>query len=118
MKILIYSPVFYPSVGGIETVVSMLANEFIKQGHEVNLVTQIPATDSKFFAFEVIRKPNWQQLLKLTKWCDIYFQACISLKGILPLLIIRRPWIVTHQTWYCRADGSLGLQDYLKLFFN
>lgn len=116
MKILIYSPVFYPSVGGIETVVSMLANEFIKQGHEVNLVTQIPATDSKFFAFEVIRKPNWQQLLKLTKWCDIYFQACISLKGILPLLIIRRPWIVTHQTWYCRADGSLGLQDYLKLF--
>lgn len=116
MKILIYSSVFYPSFGGIETVVSILSNEFIKQGHEVKLVTQIPATDSKTFPFEIIRQPSWQQLLKLTKWCDIYFQACVSLKAIWPLLIIRRPWVVTHQTWYCRADGSLSWQDYLKRF--
>lgn len=116
MKILIYSPVFYPSFGGIETVISILANEFIKQGHEVKLATQATATDSKTFPFEVIRQPNWQQLLKLTKWCDIYFQACVSLKGLWPLLIIRRPWVVTHQTWYCRTDGSLSWQDYLKLF--
>jgi glycogen synthase len=112
-----YSPVFYPSFGGIETVVSILANEFIKQGHQVKLVTQVAATDSKTFPFEVIRQPNWQQLLKLTKWCDIYFQACISLKGLWPLLMIRRPWVVTHQNWYSRIDGSLGWQDYLKLFF-
>jgi len=32
------------------------------------------------------------------------------------LLIIRRPWVVTHQTWYCRSEGSLSLQDYLKRF--
>lgn len=116
MKILIYSPVFYPSFGGIETVVSILANEFVKQGHEVKLVTQIPTKEPNLFPFEVIRKPNWRQLIKLTKWCNIYFQACVSLKGILPLLMIRRPWLVTHQTWYCRVDGSLGLQDHLKQF--
>jgi glycogen(starch) synthase len=116
VKILIYSTVFYPSFGGIETVVSILANEFLKQGHEVKLVTQIPATNSNLFPFEVIRKPSWQQLIELTKWCNIYFQACVSLKGLWPLLIIRRPWVVTHQTWYCRVDGRLGLQDYLKQF--
>lgn len=116
MKILIYSSVFYPSFGGIETVVSILSKEFTKQGHEVKLVTQVPAADSKTFPFEVIRKPTWPQLLKLTQWCDIYFQACVSLKGIWPLLIICRPWVVTHQTWYCRADGSLSWQDYLKRF--
>lgn len=116
MKILIYSPVFYPSFGGIETVVSILANEFVKQGHEVKLVTQVSTTESNIFPFEVIRKPSWQRLIKLTKWCNIYFQACISLKGILPLLIISKPWVVTHQTWYCRVDGSLGWQDYLKRF--
>lgn len=116
MKILIYSPVFYPSFGGIETVVSILSNEFVNQGNEVKLVTQVPATDSKLFPFEVIRQPSWQQLIKLTKWCDIYFQACVSLKGIWTLLIIPRSWVVTHQTWYYRSDGSLGLQDYLKRF--
>ena len=116
MKILIYSSVFYPSFGGIETIISILSNEFTKHGHEVKLVTQVPVTDSKTFPFEVIRQPNWQQLLQLTKWCDIYFQACVSLKGLWPLLIIRRPWVVTHQTWYCRANGSLSWQDYLKHF--
>lgn len=116
MKILIYSPLFYPSVGGLETVVSILAQEFVHQGHEVKLVSQIPATDSKIFPFEVIRHSHPQQLLNLTRWCDIYFQGCVSLKGIWPLLIIRRPLVVTHQTWYRRLDGSLGWQDYLKHF--
>lgn len=116
MKILIYSTVFYPSIGGIESTISILANEFVKQGHEVKLVTQVPTVDSKKFSFEVIRLPSWQQLLQLTKWCDIYFQGCVSLKGIWPLLIIRRPWVVTHQTWYCRLDSSLAWQDYLKRY--
>ena len=116
MKILIYSSVFYPSLGGIETVVSSLTHEFVFQGHEVKLVTQVPAPDSKVFPFEVIRRPSWQKLLKLTAWCDVYFQICMSLKGIYPLLMIRKPWIVTHQNWYSRLDSSLGIQDYLKRF--
>ncbi len=116
MKILIYSSVFYPSLGGIETVVSSLAHEFVSQGHEVKLVTQVPAPDSKVFPFEVIRRPSWQKLLRLTSWCDVYFQVCMSFKGILPLLIIRRPWVVTHHNWYSRLDGRLGIQDYFKLF--
>jgi glycogen synthase len=116
VKILIYSPLFYPSIGGIETTLSILAHEFVERGHEVKVVSHVPAKDSKTFSFEVIRNPGWQKLLKLTQWCDIYFQGCVSLKGIWPLLIIRRPLVVTHQTWYCRSDGSIGLQDYLKRY--
>ncbi len=114
MKILIYSPLFYPSIGGIETTVSILAHEFVNQGHEVKIVSQVPATEEKFFPFEIIRQPGWEKLLKLTRWCDVYFQGCVSLKGIWSFLIVRRPWVVTHQTWYCRSDGSVGWQDYLK----
>jgi len=116
MKILIYSPLFYPSIGGTETVVSILAHQFNEQGHEVKLVSQTPATDAKTFPFQVIRNPTTQQLLKLTSWCDVYFQAHVSLKGIWPLLIIRKPLVITHQTWYCRLDGTLGWQDNLKKF--
>jgi glycosyltransferase involved in cell wall biosynthesis len=116
VNILIYSPAFYPSIGGLETVISLLAHEFDSQGHEVKLVSQIPATDAKFFPFEIIRQPNPQQLLELTRWCEVYFQGCISLKGIWPLLISRKPLAVTHQTWYRRADGSLGWHNYVKHF--
>lgn len=116
MKVLVYSPFFYPSIGGLETVVSILAHEFVFQGHEVKLVSQIPATDTKFFPFEVIRKPSLQKLKELTCWCDIYFQPNISLKGIWPLFIHPKPWVVSHNGWYTRVDGSFGWQDYLKHF--
>jgi len=116
MNILIYSPLFYPSIGGIETIISILAHEFVCQGHQVKLVSQTPATDSKYFYFEIIRNPNLEQLLKLTRWCNVFFQGCVSLQGIWPLLIIPRPLVVTHQAWYCRTDGSISWQDYLKYF--
>lgn len=82
----------------------------------MKVVSHVPANDAEPFPFEIIRNPGWQKLLKLTQWCDIYFQGCVSLKGIWPLLMIRRPLVVTHQTWYCRSDGSIGLQDYLKRY--
>jgi glycosyltransferase involved in cell wall biosynthesis len=116
VKILIYSPLFYPSIGGIETTLSILAHEFVNQGHQVKVVTQVSAKDSKNFPFEVIRKPTWQKLLNLTRWCDIYFQGCVNLKGVWPLLISPKPWVVTHQTWYRRLDGRVGFQDYLKRY--
>ncbi|MDB9474276.1 glycosyltransferase family 4 protein [Dolichospermum circinale] len=116
MKILIYSPLFYPSIGGLETIISTLAHEFIYQGHEVKLISQTPATDSKQFPFEVIRQPSKKQVLQLTYWCEVYFQGCVSLKGIYPLLFVHRPLVISHHTWYRRTDGSESWQDYLKKF--
>lgn len=116
MNILIYSPLFYPSIGGLETVASILAHEFVAQRHQVKLITKTPSSYLNNFPFEVIRKPYYSKFLNLTDWCDIYFQTCISLKGIWPLVIHSRHWVVTHQTWYHRPNGNLSWQDYLKLF--
>jgi glycosyltransferase involved in cell wall biosynthesis len=114
VKILIYSPLFYPSVGGLETVVSILAHEFVEQGHTVKLVSNVPTTDRKVFPFQVIRKPNPLKLLNLTQWCDIYFQGCVSLKGLWPLIFISKSLVITHQTWYRSPDGSMNWQNHLK----
>ncbi len=40
MKICLYTPIFYPYIGGIQTVVFLLANEFVKFGHDVTVVTE------------------------------------------------------------------------------
>ncbi|HEY9664807.1 MAG TPA: glycosyltransferase family 4 protein, partial [Allocoleopsis sp.] len=58
--------------------------------------------------------PTLQQLLQLTHWCDVFFQGCVSLKGIWTPFLVPRPLIITHQTWYRRADGSTNWQDHLK----
>jgi glycogen synthase len=116
MKILIYSPSFYPNIGGLETIISTLAHEFTYQEHEVKLVSQTPATDSKDFPFEIIRQPKPQQLLKLTHWCNVFFQGCVSLNGLWPLFLVPRPLVITHQTWYRRVDGGMDWQNHLKYF--
>lgn len=116
MKILIYSPFFYPSIGGLETVVSILAHEFVAQAHEVKLVSQIPAKDDTAFPFEVIRRPDAGKLLQLMRWCDLFFQPSISLKGIWPLMLQPKPWVVSHNNWYRRDNDRLSWQDYLKHF--
>ena len=116
MKILIYSPSFYPRIGGLESVVSSLAQEFTVLGHTVKLVSLTRANDNKMFPFEVIRNPAPQQLLQLADWCDVFFQGCVSMKGLWPHLFIHRPLVITHQTWYRRANGQCNWQDRLKHF--
>ena len=114
MKILISSYNFYPDIGGIETISSILADQFVTIGHEVKLVTQTLANDPKNFPFEVIRQPSLQKLLNLVRWCDIFFHNNISLQSAWPLLLIRKPWIITHHTWITNMNGKSSWQAYLK----
>ncbi len=114
MKILFSSHFFPPGVGGIEEVSGILANEFAKRGHEVIVVTQ--TLEEEEFPFEVVRTPHAGQLWRLTRWCDVVFHNNISLRTAWPLACIRRPWIVAHQTWIARTDGSRATVDRLKLW--
>lgn len=116
MNILIYSPLFYPSIGGTETVTEILAVGFVEAGHQVKVISQTPAseTEEKSFSFAIIRQPKPPEFLRLMQWCDVFFQGSVSLKGLWPLLLIRRPLVVTHHTWYRRPEGGLKLPDRLK----
>ncbi|MEL7067686.1 MAG: glycosyltransferase family 4 protein [Cyanobacteria bacterium J06581_3] len=116
MRILVYSPLFYPSIGGLESIIESLAYEFSGQGHEVKVISTLIDKDLKNFPFEVVRQPSFPKVLSLVDWCDIFFHGCISLKGIWPLLSKPRPLIATHQTWYRRPSGNVSWQDGLKLW--
>lgn len=103
MKLLFYSPVFYPSIGGIETINSILTENFSKAGIEVIVITPIllgRQDDDKRFNFKIIRTKKKSVLWKYYRWCDVYFQSVLSLKGVWPLLIRPKRWIVVHHTCY------------------
>ena len=112
MKILICSHSFHPSVGGIETVSRILAEEFTRQGATVTLVTETLGTGS--YPYSVIRQPSSVELLRVGRRADLILQSNISLKTLLPLLLLRKPIVITHHTWLTRADGHLGWQDRIK----
>lgn len=115
MRVLVYSPAFLPSIGGLELVTATVAEELARRGCEVVVVTGTVGDDEGDEApYEVVRRPSRRQLLALVRWCEVFFQANVSLRGLWPLLLVRRPWVVSHHSWYCRTDGRLAWQDRLK----
>lgn len=114
MKILIYSPAFLPMIGGLELNVANFAERFARAGHEVTVVTRTAARGQDDFPYRVVRRPSGWELLRWTRWCDVFHQANVSLRGLWPLLMVRRPWVVSHHSWYCRTDGRVAWQDRLK----
>jgi glycosyltransferase involved in cell wall biosynthesis len=105
MKILLTSLYFAPSIGGIETVSLLLACEFKAAGHEVIVATTSPDDSGLTFDFPVLRRPGFGALLEAARWCDVLYQNNISLPLAAPLLVVRRPWVVTHQTWIPETGG-------------
>lgn len=118
MKILLASHFFYPAIGGLETVGRILAEQFTARGHEVRVVTTTPArssADDEGLPYPIYRNPGALEMLRLMRWSDLYFQNNISVRTLWPLLLVRRPWVVSHQTWVTRTDGTSGPQQWLKL---
>ncbi len=114
MKILHYSPAFPPSVGGLETTVTDIATGLSALGCLDTVVTTTPSNEPDRFPFKVVRRPSHRELLALVREHDVFFHANLSLRGLWPLLLVRRPWVVSHHSWYCRTDGHIAWQDRLK----
>ena len=123
MRILIYSPAFLPHIGGLEIGQALLADRLTRLGHQVTMVTRTAAAAGAAgapgdggFAFRVLRQPGPVALLRAVGACDVFFQANVSLRGLWPLLLVRRPWAVSHHSWYCRSDGHVAWPDRLKRY--
>jgi glycosyltransferase involved in cell wall biosynthesis len=111
VKILISSHCFAPSVGGIETVTNLLAEEWTAAGHELRIVTKTPDPSAGHHPFPVIRNPSVGRLFLELSWCDVYFQNNISLQTLWPALLIRKPTVIAHQTWL--SHGFSGIMKRL-----
>jgi glycogen(starch) synthase len=114
MKVLIYSPAFLPRVGGLEINTAHLAAQLASHGLEVVVVTRTASDGKDEGPYRVVRNPSPLELLRWTRWCDVYLQQNVSLRGLWPLLLVRRPWVASHHSWYCRSDGHVAWQDRLK----
>ncbi len=114
MRILLCSHAFAPSVGGIETVSSILADELCRMGSTVTVVTETPGAPFSS-PYEVVRRPSLRKLRELVCNVDVILQCQISLRTLLPLLFSGKPAIIARHGWLTRANGRRGLKDFLKL---
>lgn len=117
MKIVIHSPAFYPMIGGLEAFAAMLAGGLHDKGNDVVVLCQsdLPAGEVEPFPFRVVRRAGFWEMAHWMAWADVVIHAQISLKGLLPWLLTRRPLLVSHQTWLREERGApLTWQTRLK----
>lgn len=101
MRILVYSPYFFPRVGGLENVAAMLSRDFVNLGHDVVVMTSTPLSDAvDQFNFPVIRDSSLRALMRELTASDVFLQFNISLKALPALVMVPRPWVVSHQSWF------------------
>lgn len=113
MRILFSSYAFRPGIGGIETVSEILAEEFTALGHEVRLITETRGDESST-TYQIIRRPSLPRLFALLRWCDVFFQNNISLRSLLPAVLMQKRAVVVHQTWIRNVRGQIDLVARVK----
>lgn len=111
MKILLQSTLFFPSVGGIETVSQCLADRYSELGHDCTLITRSISNATDAFAFKIARNPSFKQKLALIKSHDIIHCNGASLELVLWAKLFGKPIVWTHQSYLLQAIDGLGWVD-------
>lgn len=105
MKVLVYSHFFVPSVGGVETIVLLLARSLAdlrdssgSPQFKITLVTYTPAGshDDSALPFVTIRRPGFLQLWRLIRKSDLVHVAGPALAPLILGLLAWKPVVIEH----------------------
>src|SRR5262249_23617541 len=114
LKILIYSRAFWPSIGGLETMMEILAEEFTAAGHQVKVATQVAAEVERDRDYEIVRLPSLKSRVQLLRWSDVCLCANVSLRGLPPIVVAPTPVVISHQGIYDSPGGFSILSEIKK----
>ena len=105
MKIVIYTHVFPPMVGGIETITMELARRLAKSGHlvpddglQVTVVTPKAkgSPNERNLPFSIVRKPSFIQLVRLIRAAEILHLAGTDMLPLFLGWLLRKRMVVEH----------------------
>lgn len=112
MKVLLYSHVFHPSTGGVETVSRTLADGLAQRCIDFKLLTSTSAGDDHTdFGYEVVRMPDSKTVRRLVSWADVVLFNGASLALQPALLFSRKPFIWVHVGYQVSCIDGLGWVD-------
>ena len=117
MRVLIYSQAFAPKIGGVETIVMLLAQGLAQHASaapselvDVTLATRTPADGMNDAAlpFRTVRRPNFRVLVRLLRHADVIHLAGPCFLPLVIGLLFRKPVVVEHHGYQaCCPNGLL-----------
>ncbi len=120
MKLLVYSHLFAPSIGGVETVVRSLAGGLAeRRGPDgtpefaVTVVTQTSAGkfDDRSLAFPVVRQPSLIHLYRLIRGSDLIHVAGPALPPLWLGKLARKPVLIEHHGYQAICPNGILIQQ-------
>jgi glycogen(starch) synthase len=122
MNILVFTTAIHPSIGGLEKQTLSLIYEFVRNGHQVKVITMqfkgitMTSVASELKGIEIYYKPNFLKKLRLYLWCNVLYMPNLSLRGF--WLILANPfkkWVISHNDFY--LSNKKNLTTRIKLVF-
>lgn len=109
MRILVYSSVFHPSIGGIENHTLLLVQEFLKAGHEIKIITEQMQDRKRMLGdLEIVHSSQKLKQLELFFWSEVVFMPNITLKGVwLFLFNPFKRWVISHNDFHLMYSNDL-----------
>ncbi|HVE94466.1 MAG TPA: glycosyltransferase family 4 protein [Acidimicrobiales bacterium] len=100
MRVLLVSPRFAPSVGGIETFTADLARWLAERSIEVSVLTKTPAERGfdRSRPYEVVRTASIAKLVAAARAADVVHVKAISAVAVAAARVAGRRPVVTHGT--------------------
>lgn len=120
MKLVLYTTVFAPSVGGVETQVASLARGLALQKEfaaEVTVITPTPAgaMDDAALPFRVIRQPGLRELVGRFRAADVIHLAGPSLLPMALAWLLRKPVALAHHGFQAVCPNGQMFFEPLRL---
>jgi glycogen(starch) synthase len=100
MRILIFTPWFYPNFGGVETVTDLLARGLTDK-NEVLVITSYPSNQQeRERPYRVLRSVNIAEQLREVRRADVVLMFGAALRFIWMPLLLGKPVVVNHFKWF------------------
>jgi hypothetical protein len=120
MKLLVYSHVFPPSIGGVETIALSLASGLAALKNSdgtsefgVTVVTQTPRgdCDDGSFAFRLVRRPKFPELWQQLRGADVIHLCGPALLPLALAWLLQKPTVIEHHGYQAICPNGLLLHQ-------
>jgi glycosyltransferase involved in cell wall biosynthesis len=109
LKILLYSKVFPPSIGGVETIAVTLATQIAQKGYGCCVVTETRSTENdSLYPFAVYRAPSSRERWRLVRECSIVHSNGASVAMYPYARLAGKPFMWTHNGYQAICIDGLG----------
>jgi glycosyltransferase involved in cell wall biosynthesis len=113
VRILLFSYNYAPSVGGMQSIAAILVRQWLRDGHDVTVITDAPGdAEGASRAPRVLRRASLWSMFREARRAEVIVHNHIWLRTEIVAWLARRPWVVAVHAW---IDPDSSLRERLKM---